>query len=139
MAGKQKFTKEQVITALRSNRGRVYMTARELKCTPQTIQNYASRFSEVRQTIDNARELISDFAESKLYEQMETGNMAAIIWWLKTQAVLRGYRDRPEYVTDKDIEYQIKRIIDVVSRHVKDKETRLAIAEDLKPARQDVA
>jgi len=132
MAGKQKFTPVQIIKALKDNRGRVYLTAQQLKCTPKTIHNYAQRFPEVRETIDNARELISDFAESKLYEQIENGHMTAIIWWLKTQAYDRGFRDHPEYVTDEEIKAQIQRVVNIVKRHV-DKETQLAIAADLEP------
>jgi hypothetical protein len=37
-----------------------------------------------------------DFAESKLHEQIRTGNVASIIFFLKTKGKVRGYIERQE-------------------------------------------
>jgi len=42
------------------------------------------------------KEEIKDYAESKLVEQVQAGNMTAIIYYLKTQAKDRGYVEKSE-------------------------------------------
>ena len=46
------------------------------------------------------REGLKDFAEGKLMQQIDGGNITAIIFYLKTQAKDRGYIEKVEHEFD---------------------------------------
>lgn len=50
----------------------------------------------VRQAVQSAKENMLDFAEGKLFQAISAGNMTALIFYLKTQGVHRGYIERRE-------------------------------------------
>jgi len=94
MAKRERYRPAQVIKALRSQRGRVYLAARELGCSPRTVLNYARRHESVRDTIDEERGNILDLAENRLYEAIDAGEPWAICFALKTIGKQRGYTER---------------------------------------------
>lgn len=96
MAGKEKFTAKQMVEALKSTRGFVSLAASRLKCSVRTVQNYVERYPSVKQAKEEAREMMIDIAEGKLYEQIQQDNMTAIIFFLKCQGKKRGYTERQE-------------------------------------------
>ena len=53
-----KFLPDTVITALHRTRGLIAQAADLLRCSRQTIYDYAARFSEVKEAIDHQRELM---------------------------------------------------------------------------------
>ena len=101
MAKKNGYTAKQVIKALEDAQGYVSKTASLLGCTPRTVYNYRDRFSTVAEAWLGIREKRTDFVENKLQEQINKGNITAIIFYLKTQAKDRGYVERQE-ITGKD-------------------------------------
>lgn len=96
MADCEKYTPEQIIEALTTCGGFVSVAARRLGCTFQTIYNYRDRYKEVRQALLDIREGQKDFAEGKLLENIKKGKETSLIFYLKTQAVDRGYVERHE-------------------------------------------
>ena len=96
MAKKNGYTAAQVIAALEEAQGYVSKTASLLGCTPKTVYNYRDRFSTVAEAWQGIREKRTDFVENKLQEQINKGNVTAIIFYLKTQAKDRGYIERQE-------------------------------------------
>jgi hypothetical protein len=102
MASEQKYTKEQVIDAIQRSRGFISQAAKILKCTNATIYNYKERYPEVADAIKNERESLLDFAEGKLLENIKKNNMAAIIFFLKTQGKHRGYSEREQITIKND-------------------------------------
>jgi len=102
MASELKFTKEQVIEAIKRSRGFISQAAKILKCTNATIYNYKERFPEVEEAIKEERESLLDFAESKLLENINNNDNAAIIFYLKTQGKHRGYSEREQIIIKND-------------------------------------
>ena len=96
MAKKNGYTAQQVIDALEEGRGYVSKAASLLGCTPQTVYNYRDKFVSVAEAWAAIREARHDFVENKLHEAINSGNVTAIIFYLKTQCKPRGYVERQE-------------------------------------------
>ena len=105
MANKNGYTAAQVIDALQQAQGYVSKAASILGCTVQTVYNYRDRYTTVAEAWEGIREKRHDFVENKLHEQINSGNVTAIIFYLKTQAKERGYVERQELsgVDGKDL------------------------------------
>jgi len=52
--------------------------------------------SDFSEAADDVSEILLDFAEAKLYDQIKNGNTTAIIFFLKTRGKKRGYVERQE-------------------------------------------
>lgn len=96
MAQPEKFTAEQIANALIEAKGFVSVAAKNLGCAPNTVRNYIKRYATCAQAVEDTREEMKDFAESKLFTEIKNGNITAIIFYLKTQAKDRGYVERAE-------------------------------------------
>ena len=96
MAGKQRYTAEQVAQALRETKGLVTYAARHLGCDPDTVVNYAKRYAVVREAQEDARRSIVDMAEVALCTAIAQGNVQAITFALRTLGRDRGYVERVE-------------------------------------------
>mgnify|MGYP003137773022 CR=1 FL=1 len=57
--------------------------------------------SEFKKKVNEVSEITLDFAESELFKQMKLGNVATIIFYLKTKGKKRGYVERQE-ITGKE-------------------------------------
>ena len=71
-----------------------------------------NKYPELWDIVKEARESLIDDAESELQKQMFKGNIAALIFFLKTQGKSRGYVERQE-VSGPDGEPQQVEIIEV--------------------------
>lgn len=87
---------EDFLQHIPNSRGIVTVIAKRMGCNRNTVTNAMNRFPTVRQAIEEEREGMKDFTEGKLFEQINAGNMTAIIFYLKTQAKDRGYVERVE-------------------------------------------
>ncbi|HXG94128.1 MAG TPA: hypothetical protein VNN73_17425 [Blastocatellia bacterium] len=96
MAGKQKYTPDQVIEAIRKTKGLVTLAAKSLGCDPDTIRNYARRYKSVSAAIREQRESVTDIAEASLFTAIQQGCAWAVCFYLKTQGRERGYVERRE-------------------------------------------
>ncbi len=101
MAGKQKYTKQQVIKALEDVNGMMFLAAKSLRCSVETIRNYRKRYKEVEAVFEQKRGEFVDVAESALYRGVLAGDAWAVCFALKTQGKDRGYVERQE-ITGKD-------------------------------------
>jgi hypothetical protein len=88
---KFKVTAEQVIKALDDAYGIQAAAARSLGIGRSTIIDYINRYPEVKAAYDQINETTIDRVESKLLNQIEGGNITAIIFFLKTKGKSRGY------------------------------------------------
>ena len=89
-----KFTVEQVVTAVRGSGGFVTEIARRLGCSRSTVYRYKANHKEVAEAMFEEKEHLLDTAESALLQQVNSGNITAIIFYLKTQGYHRAYGDR---------------------------------------------
>lgn len=99
-----KYRLEDVIKALKLSAGKVYIAAEKLGSSPQTIYNYAKRFSEVKQVIRQQRGLRLDRAEDALEKAVEAGEGWAVCFTLKTLGKKRGYVEKQQIESDVRID-----------------------------------
>jgi hypothetical protein len=97
MANKNRFTAQQVIDALQTTKGMVYLAAKQLKCDPDTVMNYCKRYPTVEAAKVAARGELLDVAELKLWAAVHNGDAWAIAFALKTIGKGRGYVERQEH------------------------------------------
>ena len=95
MAKHYKFTEDQLLRAIKDSGGFVTEVARRLGCNRSTVYSYRKRLPAVAQAFHDEREKQLDFAESKLLEMIQSKNIAAVIFFLKTQGKSRGYIEKP--------------------------------------------
>lgn len=93
---REKFTVDQVADALRKAAGNQSAAAKMLKTNRSTIHGYVERYPQLRQVIAEAKEETLDLAEDQLIQKIRQGNMAAIIFFLKTQGKSRGFVEKGE-------------------------------------------
>jgi hypothetical protein len=85
-----------MIEAVQKNKGMVYLAAKTLGCSPQTVYNYAKNYVTVQQAIDNERGLFLDNTELKLDEAIQDGQGWAIAFALRTLGKHRGYIEKQQ-------------------------------------------
>lgn len=83
--------------------GNLTAAARSLGVTRKALYNWVERDEELQQAVRDARESIIDIAENKLLQAINSGDMTAIIFTLKTLGKARGYIETKE-VKVSDIE-----------------------------------
>ena len=97
----QKFTNAQILEAVKSVNGMIYLAARSLGCTPQAIYKRMNKTAVIRDAVDNARGEVVDIAEQKFRQAITNGEPWAVAMALKTLGKNRGYVERQE-VTGAD-------------------------------------
>jgi alanine-alpha-ketoisovalerate/valine-pyruvate aminotransferase len=97
----QKFTNAQIVEAVKSVNGMIYLAARKLGCTPQAIYKRMAKSSIIREAVDDSRGELVDISEQKLRAAVINGEPWAIAMVLKTLGKSRGYVERQE-VTGAD-------------------------------------
>jgi len=100
-ANGDKFTAQQMITAIEKANGNLSVAAEYLGCTRKTVYRYVNKFSTVKDALEDSRETSVDFVENKLMKAIKDGNITAMIFFLKTQGKHRGWVERQE-ITGKD-------------------------------------
>jgi hypothetical protein len=93
---KQRFTQEQVVSALQQSKGMVTVAARLLRCVPNTVQAYIDRYPAVAEAKRLEREGMLDVAELALLKAIQAGEGWAVCFTLKTIGKSRGYVERQE-------------------------------------------
>ncbi len=91
MTNPERYTAEQVITAIQAARGMVTIAARALGCKPQTVRNYIQRYPTVADALREERERTLDVGELALYKAVQEGQGWAVTFLLKTIGRDRGY------------------------------------------------
>jgi len=107
---REKYTLEQVEAALRAANGNQSKAAEMLGTNRSTINGYIKRYEYLRDVIAETKESNLDIAEDKLLERVKEGNIAAIIFFLKTQGKSRGYVEKqpdkqPEDENNKRLDF----------------------------------
>jgi hypothetical protein len=89
-----KYSVHTVIEALRTHHGLLVLAADALGCSRQTLYNYAERYPEVAEVLDEERQRFIDLAEQGLYDHLEERSPWAIALVLRTLGRHRGYGER---------------------------------------------
>lgn len=95
---KNSLTVGQIESALNAAHGNVSSAARALGIARRTVYQHIEDSPTLRTVLSDAREFRVDFAEDKLFEAVEAGDMTAIIWTLKAspEAKRRGWGEKQE-------------------------------------------
>jgi hypothetical protein len=94
VARKQRYTAQQVIDALQTTKGMVFLAAKRLQCAPETVVNYCRRYPSVEAAKQDARGELLDVAEIKLWQAVQRDDAWAIAFALRTLGRGRGYVER---------------------------------------------
>ncbi len=98
-SNKRKFTKKQVFSALTACNGCKIRTAEKLGCSRTTLDAYLAAFPELREAYEEISESKIDLVEDVLYQKAASGNMSAIMFFLRNLGKRRGYVEaRPQTV-----------------------------------------
>ena len=92
----EKYNAQQMIDAIQDAKGILTVAARKLQCSRMTVYRYINKYNTVKDAYEETNESNIDFVETKLMEQINKGNITAIIFFLKTKAKHRGYVERQE-------------------------------------------
>jgi len=93
---KSEHLKKELISALIKSLGIVSSACEALGISRTTYYKYYNEDSEFRSEADNVGESTLDFVESKLFDLISNGNVAATIFYMKTKGKRRGYIEKQE-------------------------------------------
>lgn len=88
-------TPELVAAELYMARGFLSVAARRLGISIKSVRGYIERDELCRMAIDEAEDIKLDFAEAKLLQKVKSGDIASIIFYLRTKGRVRGYTEKP--------------------------------------------
>jgi hypothetical protein len=91
MANKHRYTPKEVANAIKQSKGMLYLTAKRLGCSYQTVLNYCTRYKIVEEARKSQRGEMVDLAETRLLQSIENGEAWGIAFCLKTLGKDRGY------------------------------------------------
>jgi hypothetical protein len=89
--------KKAMIEALNKSLGVVTNACKAVGISRETHYRWLKEDLEYAQQVRDVEGVTLDFAESKLHEQIFNGNVASIIFFLKTKGKGRGYVERQEF------------------------------------------
>jgi hypothetical protein len=89
-------TPEIVAVAIYEARGYASIAARKLGTTVRVVNKFIRDYEICAVAQEEADELLLDFAEAKLLQKIKAGDIASIIFYLKTKGKERGYTERPQ-------------------------------------------
>lgn len=89
---------KRIVEAYNKKGCNISATCAALGISRQSFYNYKDSSEKLREQIEEADEAILDFAESKLMEHIDDGDVTSLIFFLKTKGKARGYVERTENV-----------------------------------------
>lgn len=97
MANREQYTCADMIEALHAVKGAVYLAAKKLGCSHQTVYNYIDRHPTVREVYEYYDGELVDIAELALRRAVSDGAGWAVKYTLSTKGKERGYTERQEF------------------------------------------
>lgn len=92
----QQENKAKFLQAFEAKAGNISAAAKAIGITRTQYHKWRSSDPAFAQACEDVKEGLIDLAETMLLAQMRQGNIAAIIFYLKTQGKGRGYVERTE-------------------------------------------
>lgn len=96
MARYKKIPFETVAAVYEKKAGNVHSTCLSLHIDRTTFNKWREKYPKLAKMLNDVDESLIDFSESKLLEQINDGNLTAIIFHLKTKGKKRGYVESTE-------------------------------------------
>jgi hypothetical protein len=91
-----KVTAAQAAQALRDKKGFITHAAKQLGISRVHLHRLINTHPTVKEALEDAKEDMKDFAESKIFQGINEGNTTLIIFYAKCQMKDRGYVERQE-------------------------------------------
>ena len=88
--------RDRFIGILTKQAGNVAGACRAMNINRRTYYNWMEKHEDFKVTVDDITEALIDDAESQLQTLISSGNVVAILFYLKTRAKSRGYIERQE-------------------------------------------
>ena len=85
-----------MIEALESSLGVVTTACKTVGIARSTHYQWCEDDKEYKKLVDGIQDIALDFAESQLHKQIQGGEVASTIFYLKTKGKKRGYIERVE-------------------------------------------
>lgn len=96
--------KKAFLEALKANTGNISEASKAVCIDRKTYYNWRDNDPVFAASVESVNESLLDTAESELHKLIKKGNVAAIIFYLKTKGKGRGYIERTE--TDSKVTVQ---------------------------------
>ena len=94
---KSNITIEKIAEVYKKKGCNVTAACAALNITRQTFYNRKAKSKKLQELVSEADESLLDFAESKLVEHINDGDVTSLIFFLKTKGKKRGYVERTEH------------------------------------------
>ncbi len=88
-----RYTREQVLAAIRDSGGIISAVAQRLGCEWDTARRYIQRWAETRAAFQAERERVLDLAETALIRAIREGDVGTAKWLLSRLGRHRGFGD----------------------------------------------
>lgn len=82
---------EKVVAVYKKSAGNLSLCAESLNIDRKTLDRWRKRYPELHNMMCDVEEGLIDLCETKLMQQINDGNLTAIIFFLKTKGKQRGY------------------------------------------------
>lgn len=99
--------KAKMLKALEKSLGVVTTACKMANVGRTTYYEWLDKDPEFKKAVDDFNNIALDFAESKLYELIQEGNVTATIFYLKTKGKKRGYIERQEIAHEGVLESKV--------------------------------
>jgi len=93
--------KKALLEALEKTLGIVTTACKIVSIDRSTFYKYVNEDEDFAKAVKDVDNVVLDFAESQLHQQIKDSNTASTIFYLKTKGKNRGYVERQE-ITGKD-------------------------------------
>lgn len=91
-----RYTEKQIQDALQQTKGMVYIAARQLGCSPNTIKARIAKSVKLQGLVESEAGTVIDTAELKLFQSIMDGDLGAIKYMLSTKGKDRGYVEKQQ-------------------------------------------
>lgn len=91
-----RYSDARIEEALRKCQGMVYVAAKALGCSPNTIKARLEKSERLRAIVEAESEYVDDVAEMRLAQAIFNGESWAIKYRLSTKGKARGYTEKQE-------------------------------------------
>ena len=99
----EKYTVEEIVTAIHATLGLLTKTAKRLNCSRTTLYRYQEKYQEVRDAIRDAREMLTDQAELNVIEAINAKDLETSKWYLARMGRDRGFGDKVDHKVDGEV------------------------------------
>lgn len=88
--------KKELIDAMEICHGIVSDACKSVKVSRVTYYKYYKEDSEFKASIDEIEGVVLDYVEGKLFKLIDKGDVASMLFYLKTKGKSRGYIEKSE-------------------------------------------